>query len=76
MGEKGSRRNLAIVLIIIVVVIIVAVAVYFFVSGNNAAFSFMNPDFSAGAGAMDKATAAGNSNAFENTKLNPFENVP
>lgn len=43
-------------------------------SNSSSMFSFTSPDFSAGAGAMDKAAEAGNSNAFENTQLNPFKN--
>lgn len=62
-----------IVLVILGILIIAGITTYFLISEESSMFSFSTPDFSAGAGAMDKATAAGNANAFENTKLNPFE---
>ena len=76
MEKKRSRKKLIIILVILGVLIIAGVTTYILISGKSSTFSFSSPDFSAGAGAMDKATAAGNSNAFENTKLNPFENSP
>ena len=74
MEKKRSRKKLIIILIIILIVIIAAIALYLFIFSKNPAFSFINPDFSTGAGAMEKVAEAGNANAFENTKLNPFEN--
>ena len=74
MERKRSRKKIIIILIIIGIIIIAAIAAYLLISGKGSMFSFINPDFSAGAGAMDKVTEAGNANAFENTKLNPFEN--
>ena len=73
--EKRARKNFIIIVIILAIILVVAIAIYFFVFNNNQGFSFTKtPDFSSGVGAMDKATSAGNANAFENTKLNPFEN--
>jgi len=72
--KNKSKKKLIIILIIIGVLIIAAITVYFLISGKNSMFSFVNPDFSVGAGGMDKATGAGNANAFENTILNPFKN--
>jgi flagellar basal body-associated protein FliL len=74
MKKKGSRKKLIIILIIIVIIIIAAIALYLLISSKISTFSFANQDFSVGADAMDKITEAGNANAFENTKLNPFKN--
>jgi len=74
MEKKRSRKKIIIILVVIVtVVLLLVVATYFFVSSKSQGFSFVNQDFSSGAGAMDKVSEAGDSNAFENTKLNPFE---
>ena len=72
--EKKRLKKIIIILIIIAIIIIAGITAYFLISGKSSMFSFISPDFSAGAGALDKVTEAGNSNAFENTKLNPFKN--
>lgn len=74
MEKKRPGKKLIIILIIIVIIIIAAIAAYFLIFAKSSTFSFINTDFSAGAGAMDKVIGAGNANAFENTKLNPFKN--
>lgn len=73
-SSKIGRKKLIIILIITAIIIIAAIAVYFFFFNKSSMFSFTSPDFSAGAGAMDKVTGAGNANTFENTRLNPFKN--
>jgi flagellar basal body-associated protein FliL len=72
--SKINKKKIIIILIIIAIIVIATIVIYFFFFNKSTMFSFTSPDFSAGVGAMDKVTGAGNANAFENTKLNPFKN--